>query len=382
MPVPTPEQVEERERVTDHDLAAFVDLLGSAMEEGGEWVHYGLTSSDVLDTAAGVIMSKAGAILMEKTIALFEVVKARALEHRSTVMVGRTHGIWAEPTSFGLKLAGWAFEVGRAHQRLSTATATVSVGKISGAVGTYAHTPSGVEAHVCARLGLQPEPASTQVTARDRHAEFLSAIALVGASLERMATEIRHLQRSEVAEAREPFRTGQKGSSAMPHKRNPIVSERITGMARLLRGYAQVGLENVALWHERDISHSSAERVILPDACLALDYMLAQFTALVEGLVVDTDRMLANLEATRGLVYSQAVLLALVKGGSSRDDAYRVVQENAMKAWETGAQLRDLLAADSRVGLSSSQLDECFDPTRFLANSGVVFDRLVALEIG
>ncbi len=198
VPVPTPEQVEERERVTDHDLAAFVDLLGSAMEEGGEWVHYGLTSSDVLDTAAGVIMSKAGAILMEKTIALFDIVKARALEHRSTVMVGRTHGIWAEPTSFGLKLAGWAFELARAHQRLSTATATVSVGKISGAVGTYAHTPSAVEAHVCARLGLQPEPASTQVTARDRHAEFLSAIALVGASLERMATEIRHLQRSEV----------------------------------------------------------------------------------------------------------------------------------------------------------------------------------------
>ena len=382
VPVPTPDQVEERERVTNHDLAAFVDLVGSSMEEGGEWVHYGLTSSDVLDTAAGVIMSKAGAILMEKTIALFDIVKARALEHRNTVMVGRTHGIWAEPTSFGLKLAGWAFEVARAHQRLSTATATVSVGKISGAVGTYAHTPSGVEAHVCARLGLQPEPASTQVTARDRHAEFLSTIALVGASLERMATEIRHLQRSEVAEAREPFRTGQKGSSAMPHKRNPIVSERITGMARLLRGYAQVGLENVALWHERDISHSSAERVILPDACLALDYMLAQFTDLVEGLVVDTDRMLANLEATRGLVYSQAVLLALVKEGSSRDDAYRVVQENAMKAWETGAQLRDLLAADSRVGLSSYQLDECFHPTRFLANSGVVFDRLVALEIG
>ena len=382
VPVPTPDQVEERERVTNHDLAAFVDLLGSSMEEGGEWVHYGLTSSDVLDTAAGVIMSKAGAILMEKTIALFDIVKARALEHRNTVMVGRTHGIWAEPTSFGLKLAGWAFEVARAHQRLSSATATVSVGKISGAVGTYAHTPSGVEAHVCARLGLQPEPASTQVTARDRHAEFLSAIALVGASLERMATEIRHLQRSEVAEAREPFRTGQKGSSAMPHKRNPIVSERITGMARLLRGYAQVGLENVALWHERDISHSSAERVILPDACLALDYMLAQFTDLVEGLVVDTDRMLANLEATRGLVYSQAVLLALVKEGSSRDDAYRVVQENAIKAWETGAQLRDLLAADSRVGLSSYQLDECFHPTRFLANSGVVFDRLVALEIG
>jgi adenylosuccinate lyase len=381
-PVPSPEEVEERERLTDHDLAAFVDLLASAMDEGGEWVHYGLTSSDVVDTAGGVIMAKAGAILSEKTVALFAVVKARALEHRNTVMVGRTHGIWAEPTSFGLKLAGWAFEVARAHQRLSTATATVSVGKVSGAVGTYAHTPSMIEAHVCARLGLRPEQASTQVTSRDRHAELLSAIALAGASLERMATEIRHLQRSEVGEVREPFRAGQKGSSAMPHKRNPIVSERITGMARLLRGYAQVGLENVALWHERDISHSSAERVVLPDACLALDYMLARFTALVEGLVIDTDRMLANLESTRGLVYSQAVLLALVEAGSTRDDAYRIVQDNAMKAWEDGAQLRDLLASDSRVGLSGPQLDECFDPAVFLANSEVVFDRLTALEIG
>jgi adenylosuccinate lyase len=380
-PVPTPEEVAERERLTDHDLAAFVDLLASSMDKGGEWVHYGLTSSDVLDTAGGVLMSSAGAILLQKTVALFDVVKARALEHQSTVMVGRTHGIWAEPTSFGLKLAGWAFELARAHQRLSAATASVAVGKISGAVGTYAHTPSAVESQVCERLGLHIEPASTQVTARDRHAEFLSAIALTGASLEKMATEIRHLQRSEVGEVREPFRAGQKGSSAMPHKRNPIVSERITGMARLLRGYAQVGLENVALWHERDISHSSAERVILPDACLALDYMLHRFTGLVEGLVVDTDRMLANLGETRGLVCSQAALLALVESGTTRDDAYRLVQENAMKAWETGEQLRDVLAADPRVTLTESQLAECFDPTRFLANTGVVFDRLQALEV-
>jgi adenylosuccinate lyase len=381
-PSPTPEEVEEREILTDHDLAAFVDLLASSMDTGGEWVHYGLTSSDVLDTAGGVIMSKAGVLLIDRTMALFEVVKARALEHRGTVMVGRTHGIWAEPTSFGLKLAGWAFEVARAHQRLTAATKAVSVGKISGAVGTYAHTPSTVEEQVCAHLGLQPEPASTQVTARDRHAEFLSAIALTGASLEKMATEIRHLQRSEVGEVREPFRAGQKGSSAMPHKRNPIVSERITGMARLLRGYAQTGLENVALWHERDISHSSAERVILPDACLALDYMLFRFTSLIDGLVVHTDRMHANLDATRGLVCSQAVLLTLIEEGLGREEAYRVVQENAMKAWETGEQLRDLLAADGRVGLSSSQLDSCFDPERFLSNTGVVFERLRALEIG
>ena len=379
--VPTPAEVAERDLLTDHDLAAFVDVLASAMDVGGEWVHYGLTSSDVLDTAGGVIMSKAGAMLIARTAALFAVVKARALEHQSTVMVGRTHGIWAEPTSFGLKLAGWAFELVRAHQRLTAATVSISVGKISGAVGTYAHTPSAVEAQVCERLGLQIEPASTQVTARDRHAEFLSAIALTGSSLERMATEIRHLQRSEVGEVREPFRVGQKGSSAMPHKRNPIVSERITGMARLLRGYAQVGLENVALWHERDISHSSAERVVLPDACLALDYMLHRFTGLVEGLVVDTDRMGANLETTRGLVCSQAVLLSLVEAGATRDDAYRVVQENAMKAWETGQHLRDLLAIDPRVTLTGSQLDGCFDPMRFLVNTGVVFDRLKTLEV-
>jgi adenylosuccinate lyase len=380
VPVPTPEEVEARELITEHDMAAFVDLLAASMDSGGEWVHYGLTSSDVLDTAGGFIMSEAATILADKTATLFLVVKARALEHRGTVMAGRTHGIWAEPTSFGLKLASWAFELARAHQRLTSAKVTVAVGKISGVVGTYAYVPHTVEERVCSRLGLQPEPASTQITARDRHAEFLSTIALTGASLERMATEIRHLQRSEVGEVQEPFRAGQKGSSAMPHKRNPIVSERITGMARLLRGYAQVGLENVALWHERDISHSSAERVILPDACLALDYMLHKFTALVEGLIVNADRMLSNLEATRGLVYSQAVLLALVETGMTRDEAYRVVQENAMKAWETGTQLRDLLAADARVGLSDTQLQGCFTPERFLANTGPVFDRLAKLE--
>lgn len=380
-PVPTPEEVEARERITDHDVAAFVDLLATSMDAGGEWVHYGLTSSDVLDTAGGFILSEAATILADKTANLFRVVKARALEHRETVMVGRTHGIWAEPTSFGLKLASWAFELARAHQRLTAAKVNVAVGKVSGAVGTYAYAPPTVEERVCSRLGLQAEPASTQVTARDRHAEFLSAIALTGASLERMATEIRHLQRSEVGEVQEPFRAGQKGSSAMPHKRNPIVSERITGMARLLRGYAQVGLENVALWHERDISHSSAERVILPDACIALDYMLHKFTAVVEGLVVNADRMLANLEATRGLVYSQAVLLGLVEMGMARDAAYRVVQENAMKAWETGTHLRDLLAADARVGLSDGQLEDRFAPARFLANTGPVFDRLTRVKL-
>jgi adenylosuccinate lyase len=296
-------------------------------------------------------------------------------------MLGRTHGIWAEPTSFGLKLASWAFELARAYLRLVRAKGAVAVGKISGAVGTYAHTPPAIEEYVCTRLGLVVEAASTQVTARDRHAEFLSAIALTGASLERMATEIRHLQRSEVGEVFEPFRSGQKGSSAMPHKRNPILAERITGMARLLRGYAQVGLENVALWHERDISHSSAERVVLPDACLALHYMIVKMTGLVEGLVVDTGRMAQNLDSTHGLVYSQSVLLAMIETGVSREAAYRVVQENAMKAWETGDQLQELLAADQRIALDRETLAACFDPQRLLSRAGVVFERLDRLTL-
>jgi adenylosuccinate lyase len=296
-------------------------------------------------------------------------------------MVGRTHGIWAEPTTFGLKLAGWAFELARDHARLIQAREMVAVGKISGAVGTYAHVPSDVEQQACEGLGLEPEPASTQVTARDRHAQYLQTLALIGASIERMATEIRHLQRSEVSELREAFGSGQKGSSAMPHKRNPIMSERMTGMARLLRGYAQVGLEDVALWHERDISHSSAERVILPDASIVLHYMLEKFNALVGGLVVDSERMAANLEATRGLVFSQAVLLALVDKGLSRDEAYRIVQGHAMTAWDRGQGLRDLLGADSSVGLSDDELDVCFSLERVGRSAQVVFDRLADLKL-
>ncbi len=381
-PIPTPEAVAEREKVTDHDMAAFVDVLAAAISTGGEWIHYGLTSSDVLDTAGAVVMRDAADLLLARLADLFAVVRRRAFEHRETVMLGRTHGIWAEPTSFGLKLASWAFEIARDHGRLRRARDVVAVGKISGAVGTYAHTPPSVEAFVCERLGLGIEPASTQVTARDRHAEFLSTIALTGASIERFATEIRHLQRSEVGEVREPFRAGQKGSSAMPHKRNPILSERMTGMARLLRGYAQTGTENVALWHERDISHSSAERVILPDASLALHYMLVRFTGLVDGLVVDADRMRANLASTRGLVYSQAVLLALVEAGLTRDEAYRIVQRNSMRAWEEGLELRDLLTGDPDVTLDPAVLAACFAPGRFLANASVVFDRLEALTLG
>ena len=381
-PTPTPEEVAERERVTNHDVAAFVDVLAASVETGGEWIHYGLTSSDVLDTAGAVRMRDAVDLLLVAVSHLFEVVRDRALEHRDTVMVGRTHGIWAEPTSFGLKLATWAFELARDHERLLRARETVAVGKISGAVGTYAHCPPQVERYVCERLGLGIEPASSQVTMRDRHAEFLQAVALCGASLERFATEIRHLQRSEVREVHEAFGRGQKGSSAMPHKRNPILSERMTGMARLLRGYAQVGLENVALWHERDISHSSAERVVLPDASTALHYMLVRFAALVENLVVDADRMRTNLEATRGLVYSQGVLLALIEDqGMTRDDAYRIVQRNAMTAWERGADLRDLLEADPEVGLPPGRLDELFDPHRYLRHADVVFERLRGLEL-
>jgi adenylosuccinate lyase len=371
-----------REATTHHDLAAFVDELAASIPSGGEWVHYGLTSSDVIDTAQGAIMRDAADLLLRRVADLFAVVQRRAFEHRDTLMVGRTHGIWAEPTTFGLKLATWAFELARHHERLLRARHAVAVGKISGAVGTYAHTPPSIEAHVCSRLGLDIEPASSQITHRDRHAEFLSTAALVGASLERFATEIRHLQRSEVGEVRESFGRGQKGSSAMPHKRNPIASENVTGLARLLRGYALAGMENVPLWHERDISHSSVERVALPDACLALDFALVRMTRIVDGLVVDATRMASNLAATRGLVYSQAVLLALIeRQGLTRDEAYEVVQRNAMRVWDEGGELRDRLAADEGVQLDAAVLDECFSGPRFLANSAVVFDRLRAARL-
>ncbi len=380
-PCPTPEAVAEREKITNHDLAAFVDLLGGAAgEEAAQWVHYGLTSSDVLDTAGGLLLRDAADLLSAALSSLRGVVTTRAREHRTTFMIGRTHGIWAEPTTFGLKLAGWAFELARDQERLDRAREIVAVGKISGAVGTYAHVPATVEADVCESLGLGIEPASTQVTARDRHAQYLSTLALIGASIERMATEIRHLQRSEVREAREGFREGQKGSSAMPHKRNPILSERMTGLARLLRGYAQVGLENVALWHERDISHSSAERVVLADSSIVLHYMLVKFRGLMEDLIVDAGRMRANLESTNGLVFSQAVLLALVESGLARDDAYRIVQRNAMASWEEQGHLKDLLRADPDIPPSVAELDACFSLDHIVETSSPVFERLEALD--
>lgn len=376
-----PVEWKERERVTNHDVAAFVDLLAASVGESGEWIHYGLTSSDVLDTASGLQLKASGELLLDAVAELFETVKEKAFDYRDTPMIGRTHGIWAEPTSFGLKLAGWAFEIERDHERLVDAANGISFGKISGAVGTYAHTPPEVEQYVLTALGLNVEPASTQVIPRDRHAHFLSVIALIGSTIERFATEIRHLQRSEVGEVRESFGKGQKGSSAMPHKRNPIASENLTGISRLLRGYASAGLENVALWHERDISHSSVERVVLPDATIILHYALRRMRNLIETLEVDETRMAANLDSTMGLVYSQAVLLALIDSGLTRDDAYRLVQKNAMRTWNEGGELRDHLIADTAVVLDESILDTCFTTTRALRNTDVVFSRLSSVNL-
>ncbi|TML23753.1 MAG: adenylosuccinate lyase [Actinobacteria bacterium] len=376
--VPTPERVAELERTTEHDVAAFVDAVAEALGPEGRWLHYGLTSSDVVDTALALAVRDAGGLVLEGLDAAFRAVVARAEEHARTPTIGRTHGVHAEPTTFGLKLAGWAFELARDRSRVERALDSMRTGKLSGVVGTYATTDPEVERIACERLGLEAAPSSTQVVQRDRHAELLTALALVASSLERFALEIRHLARTEVREVEEPFGRGQKGSSAMPHKRNPIVAERICGLARVVRGYALVGLENVALWHERDISHSSAERIVLPDAFLAVDYMLDRFTTLVQGLVVRQERMRANLEATGGLFFSQRLLLALVESGLSRDDAYRSVQRHAMRAWDEGLDFRELVRNDS--GLSGRlDLDEVFDGDSFVRHADVVFGRLRAL---
>jgi adenylosuccinate lyase len=353
-------------------VAAFVDVVAASVGDDGRWIHYGLTSSDVLDTALGLQLNQAGVILMSGAQAYRDALVRRAREHVDTICVGRTHGIQAEPTTFGVKLAGFAFEAERNLRRLQGAIKQASVGALSGAVGTYAANGPEIEEAVLGRLGLAREDVSTQVVARDRHAQLLNAIALAGAGLERFATEVRHLQRTEVREVEEPFRAGQKGSSAMPHKRNPIVSERICGIARLLRGYAQVGLENVALWHERDISHSSAERVAFPDACILLDYAQHLAIRVVDGMTVHTDRMRANLEVTSGALFSQRALLALVESGLSRDDAYRIVQENAQRAWDSGTPFRALLD-EAHPGLD---LDAIFDPAAFTTHAGAIIGRL------
>jgi len=370
------EAVRERERVTDHDVAAFVDVVAASVGEPGRWVHHGLTSSDVLDTALALQLRAAGDECLAGARALRDALAAGAREHVGTLCVGRTHGVHAEPTTFGVKLAGFAFEADRNLRRLEQRFAAVAVGALSGAVGTYSANGPELEAAVLASLGLGREDVSTQVVARDRHAALLAAIAVAGGGLERLATEVRHLQRTEVREVEEPFRAGQKGSSAMPHKRNPIVSERITGIARLLRGYAQAGFEDVALWHERDISHSSVERVVLPDATILLDYAQALATRLVEGMTVYPDRMRENLEATHGALYSQRALLALVEAGRSRDDAYRIVQENARRAWDEGVSFRDLLAAAA----PELDLDAVFDPRAFVRHAEEIVGRLDSLN--
>jgi adenylosuccinate lyase len=371
----TVEAVAERERVTDHDLAAFVDVLSASAGSGGRWIHYGLTSSDVLDTALALALRAAGEIVVAGARDLTGVLVARAREHTETLCVGRTHGVHAEPTTFGIKLAGFAFEAHRNAERLAAAFDGVAVGTISGAVGTYSATSPEFEQRVLARLGLRHEDVATQVVARDRHAALLGAIALAGAGLERLATEVRHLQRTEVLEAAEPFRAGeQKGSSAMPHKRNPITSERISGLARVLRGNASAALENVALWHERDISHSGVERVILPDSTILIDYMQHLAVGLVRGLVVDAERMRENLELTHGALFSQHVLLALVASGLERDEAYRIAQEHAQNAWSTRTPMRELLTADPRT--SGLDLDAIFDYATFTRHAQELVARL------
>jgi adenylosuccinate lyase len=368
----TVEAVEERERTTGHDVAAFVDVVSSSIGDEGRWLHYGLTSSDVLDTALALQLSDAGEVVVRGARAYRDALVARAKEFAETLCVGRTHGVHAEPTTFGLRLAGFAFEADRNLQRLTNAFEQVSVGKLSGAVGTYASIPPSAEARVMEALGLAREDISTQVVPRDRHAVVLARIAIAGAGLERFATEIRNLQRTEVREVEEPFGSGQKGSSAMPHKRNPILAERICGLARVLRGYSQVGIENIALWHERDISHSGAERVVLPDATIALDYMQHIATRIVEGMTVHTDRMLENIELTHGALFSQRALTALVESGMTRDDAYRVVQENAQRAWDEGTSFRELIAAAA----PQLPLDEVFDHGAYLKHVPEVMARL------
>jgi adenylosuccinate lyase len=379
----TVEAVAEREAVTRHDVAAFVDVVAASIGPEGRWLHFGLTSSDVLDTGFALQLRAAADVLLAELEQLLATTKRLALQHRDTVMAGRSHGVIAEPTSFGHKLAVWAFALDRDRDRLRRAREIVSVGSLSGAVGTYASVDPRVEELVCARLGLRSVEASTQVIQRDRHAELMTAMAITASSLDAMATEIRHLARTEVREVEEPFAAGQKGSSAMPHKRNPVVSERVSGLARVIRGHAQAALENVTLWHERDISHSSAERLIFPDATGLLAFMLRELTGVLDGLRIFPDRMRENLDVGGGVVYSQSVLLALIDAGVARDDAYTLVQSAAARAWDEGADFREALEANAEVGrrLDRTALDALFDPSRYLANLGGVFEKLEKLPV-
>jgi adenylosuccinate lyase len=374
----TVERINEIEKTTDHDLIAFTTNLAEAIGESSRFVHYGLTSSDVVDTANALLLRDACDILLKKIDALMEVLKRRAFEFRATPQVGRTHGIHAEPTSFGLVFALWHDEMRRNRERLERARETVAVGKISGAVGAFAHLDPIVEEKVCALLNLTPAPVSTQVIQRDRYAEYLCTLAVIASSLDKFALQVRHWQRTEVREAQERFKRGQKGSSAMPHKRNPILSERICGIARTIRANSIVGLENVALWHERDISHSSAERVVLPDSSIALDYILEKARSLIDGLVVYPERMLENLNATRGLVFSGQLLLALARKGASREDAYEWVQRNAMRVWDEGGDFHSFVAADPDINslLTRAEIDSIFSLDTYLKNVDAIFARV------
>ena len=379
----TVEAVQEREEVTRHDIAAFVDVVAASIGPEGRWLHFGMTSSDVLDTGFALQLRTAADLLLAGLERLLWIVRRQALTYRDTAIMGRSHGVHAEPTSFGHKLAVMAFELDRERERLRRAREAVSVGAVSGVVGSYAAIDPRVEELICARLGLRAEQASTQVIQRDRHAEYMTTLAVVASSLDRFATEIRHLARTEVREVQEPFAEGQKGSSAMPHKRNPVVCERISGLARVIRGHSHVALENVALWHERDISHSSAERVIFPDATGLLDFMLRDMAWVMDGLIVFPDRMLENVMSHGGIAFSQSALLALVEAGWSREDAYRAVQRAAAAAWDRGAGFRDELERDDtvRAALGADGLDATFDPQRFLRNIGGVFDALEKLPV-
>jgi adenylosuccinate lyase len=377
------QRMQEIERETDHDLISFLRATGETVGDASRFIHLGLTSNDVVDTGLSMLTTQAGAQIDAELARLIEIVGHQAVSHRKTAMIGRTHGVHAEPTTFGLKLAVWYDELRRHRRRLDLAREDMRVGKISGAVGTHAHVPPDVEEEVCIALGLEAAPASTQILQRDRHAFFLSVLAGIGSTLDKFAVEIRHLARTEVREAEEPFKKGNQGSSAMPHKRNPHESERISGLARLLRGYAVTASENVALWHERDISHSSTERVTFPDACIVLDFMLAEISDLLENLVVYPDRMLANLNLTGGLVYSQRVLLALVDGGIDRQVAYKLVQKHALSAWdEGGASFRDRLLSDPEITriLDASALDALLDHEDQLVHVDAIFERLGLLH--
>jgi adenylosuccinate lyase len=365
-------------KVTHHDMTAFLNSVAESLGKESRFIHLGLTSSDVMDTALGLQLTQAADVMAKDIAELIAVLESRAVEHKYTIMMGRTHGVHAEPTTFGLKMAVWAEEMKRNAQRLAEAKKAVSVGKISGAVGTYATVPPQVEKMACARLGLAPDPISSQIIQRDRHAQFLTTLAIIAGSLEKFATEIRGLQRTEVREVEESFEAGQTGSSAMPHKRNPELCERICGLARLIRGYALTSLENIALWHERDISHSSAERIILPDSCLALDYMLSTFTSIMKGLKVYPESMRRNVELTQGVIFSQRVLLALIGKGLQRGEAYKIVQDNAMKAWEKKRSFLSLLEADRWITahLSKRELNSLFDYGYYLKHVDEVFRRL------